>query len=61
MKVGHELASCTSTVEERTVIFNDCVALRDYRITLVDTPGFDDTYETDMDILKRIASWLDGA
>ncbi|KAG9312299.1 P-loop containing nucleoside triphosphate hydrolase protein [Chiua virens] len=28
------------------------------RIVLVDTPGFDDTYRPDTDILKTIADWL---
>ncbi|KAG9317983.1 P-loop containing nucleoside triphosphate hydrolase protein [Chiua virens] len=37
-----------------------CTISRDggYRIVLVDTPGFDDTYRPDIDILKTIADWL---
>ena len=27
-------------------------------IVLVDTPGFDDTYRTDLEILEMIAAWL---
>jgi len=29
-----------------------------FRIVLVDTPGFDDTYRSDSDILRTIANWL---
>lgn len=28
------------------------------RIVLVDTPGFDDTYRSDAEILRVIANWL---
>lgn len=31
------------------------------RFYLADTPGFDDTYRTDVDILREIASWLSEA
>lgn len=27
-------------------------------MVLLDTPGFDDTHEEDVEILKRIARWL---
>jgi len=27
-------------------------------VVLVDTPGFDDTYKSDMEILRKIAEWL---
>lgn len=32
--------------------------IRDVTVTLVDTPGFDDTTRTDTEILTQIASWL---
>lgn len=32
-----------------------------YRVTLVDTPGFDDTTRTDTEILRLIASWMKDA
>lgn len=32
-----------------------------YNVTLVDTPGFDDTYRSDTEILKTIASWMKDA
>ena len=28
-------------------------------VILVDTPGFDDTYTSDLDILNMISDWLD--
>jgi predicted GTPase len=31
------------------------------KLFLVDTPGFDDTYRSDTDILKEIANWLSTA
>lgn len=30
----------------------------DRRLILVDTPGFDDTYIDDAEVLRRIAVWL---
>jgi len=32
--------------------------LEGHRLVLLDTPGFDDTYVDDVDILKQIAEWL---
>jgi len=32
--------------------------LKGYRLVLLDTPGFDDTFLDDIEILKRIAAWL---
>jgi hypothetical protein len=32
-----------------------------YDVTLIDTPGFNDTFRTDADILKEIAQWLEFA
>ena len=31
------------------------------RITFIDTPGFDDTYICDEEILKRIVDWLESS
>ena len=65
VKVGDQLASCTFDLESVviegqatpgkvvTVNGND-----QYRIVIVDTPGFDDTTASDFEILKRIARWL---
>ncbi|KIM39588.1 hypothetical protein M413DRAFT_193634 [Hebeloma cylindrosporum] len=59
MEVGHDIDSCTADLF-RVVIdpipgFPD---LRDHRLVLLDTPGFDDTFVDDVEILKRIATWL---
>lgn len=51
-KVGEGLESCTSKVQlARCIINNELV-------TLVDTPGFDDTYKSRCEILKDIADFL---
>jgi hypothetical protein len=55
MVVGHDLSSCTSTLQYAVV---DPSPLEGHRVIIVDTPGFDDTYEDDVEILRRIAVWL---
>jgi hypothetical protein len=35
------------------------VTIGSKKMTLVDTPGFDDTFQTDMDVLDKIADWLE--
>ncbi|EAU89090.2 hypothetical protein CC1G_08498 [Coprinopsis cinerea okayama7 len=63
VKVGADVVSCTQLVQPV------CIDIRDTfpylmrpgdsgRLVLVDTPGFDDTYKGDMDILSRITKWL---
>lgn len=61
MVVGHDLQSCTSAIQH--YIVSNAVVPNKYkhdkkRIILVDTPGFDDTYVDDAEILKCIALWL---
>ena len=54
-RAGSRLESCTTEV--RAVrLFNH----KDYgdRLVLVDTPGFDDTNKSDMQILEMISNWL---
>ncbi|KAI6039632.1 P-loop containing nucleoside triphosphate hydrolase protein [Pisolithus marmoratus] len=51
---GHDLTSCTKEV--RAVRYPHADGVRN--IVLVDTPGFDDTFVTDAQILKKIARWL---
>lgn len=46
--VGHDLESCTTKI--------GMVKVHD--IILVDTPGFDDTHMTDIEVLCLIADWL---
>ncbi|KAJ8120908.1 hypothetical protein ONZ43_g2509 [Nemania bipapillata] len=53
--VGHDLESCTSDVD-----FFD-LKYKGKTLHLIDTPGFDDTYRTDIDILTTIVNWLNKA
>ncbi|KAF9555475.1 hypothetical protein CPC08DRAFT_132494 [Agrocybe pediades] len=56
--VGHGLASCTVGLHPIPLTFPNDELLKHYRITLVDTPGFDDTNLGDAAILHLIADWL---
>ncbi|KZP32134.1 hypothetical protein FIBSPDRAFT_1037208 [Athelia psychrophila] len=52
--VGHSLESKTSEI--RAV---RCQHLRDHEsVIFVDTPGFDDTHRSDIEILSQIAGWF---
>ena len=53
--VGHDLKSCTSNINNVRLSIPE-VAFGD--LVFVDTPGFDDTHKTDVDILKMVADWL---
>ncbi|KAI0789967.1 P-loop containing nucleoside triphosphate hydrolase protein [Abortiporus biennis] len=53
LKVGQSLRSCTDTVDA-----SNQFVLDDYPITMIDTPGFDDTTKSDTEILKLIAAYL---
>lgn len=60
LKVGYELTSCTARLT--SVILepnNPPKNLKDHRVVVVDTPGFDDTDVGDAEILRRIATWLE--
>jgi hypothetical protein len=52
-RVGCSLKSCTQKIEPSII-----TPPNDRRIVLVDTPGFDDTFIDDTEILRRIAIWL---
>lgn len=52
-RVGTGLLSCTDHVQ-----IAECV-LAHQMVTLIDTPGFDDTYKSQADILNDIASFLE--
>lgn len=54
INAGHDLTSCTKEV--RAVRYPHTDGTRN--IVLVDTPGFDDTFMTDVQVLQRIADWL---
>ncbi|KAF9004204.1 P-loop containing nucleoside triphosphate hydrolase protein [Cyathus striatus] len=53
--VGHDLKSCTSNLKH---IIRPHPFEPYRRIVVVDTPGFDDTYLDDAEILRRILVWL---
>ena len=53
LKVGHGLKSCSTVVQPSTPF-----ELDGRLVTLIDTPGFDDTTMSDTDILKVIAAFL---
>ena len=58
MGVGHDISSFTSTLQYAIVDNPSTRKLEGRRVIIVDTPGFDDTYEDDVEILRRIAVWL---
>jgi predicted GTPase len=51
--IGHGLESCTAKIQEVDVDLDGKV------VTLIDTPGFDDTNRSDTDILEAIAKYLE--
>jgi hypothetical protein len=59
MKVGNHTTSCTTDPCPAYVIpIPHFPELKGYRLVLLDTPGFDDTFVDDVVVLERIASWL---
>jgi len=50
--VGHELESYTTEIQIIRFQFVDI------NVVFVDTPGFDDTHKSDVEILTMIADWL---
>jgi len=56
MLVGHDISSCTSKIEY--AIIDNPSPLEGHRVIIVDTPGFDDTFVDDVEILRRISVWL---
>jgi hypothetical protein len=53
LRVGHGLGSCTTEVG-----FSKPLELMGRQIILFDTPGFDDTTRTDVEILAEIGVFL---
>jgi len=51
-KVGHTLVSETQTVQVKQTTVDGT------HVTLVDTPGFDDTHNSDAEVLRLIADYL---
>ena len=59
MEVSDHTTSCTTEPSPAYVIsIPKFPNLKGYRLVLLDTPGFDDTFVDDVEILKRIADWL---
>ncbi|KAF7970688.1 hypothetical protein HWV62_23292 [Athelia sp. TMB] len=52
--VGHDLESCTSEIRAVQCRHPNEAG----EVVFVDTPGFDDTYKPDIEILSTIADWL---
>lgn len=55
LKTGHGLESCTQDIETVECKIGGC------SVTLVDTPGFDDSKRSDTEILTLIADWLESS
>ena len=55
-RVGHHLKS--TTVDVKHYIVEHPLYSKERRLLLVDTPGFDNTFKEDAEILRRIAIWL---
>lgn len=53
VQIGHNLVSCTADVQDISFMYTDRL-----RIHLIDTPGFDDTNKSDVEILQNISHWL---
>ena len=56
MRVGHDISSCTSTLQY--AIVDNPSPCKGHRVIIVDTPGFDNISVDDKEILRRIAVWL---
>lgn len=54
-KVGHTLTSCTSEIES---VRMRSLELSYVNVVLVDTPGFDDTNRSDVEVLRMISNWM---
>jgi predicted GTPase len=54
-RAGSRLESCTTEV--RAVRLYNHAVYGD-RLVLVDTPGFDDTNKSDLEILQMVSDWL---
>jgi predicted GTPase len=52
---GSRLEPCTSDVSAVRLLNHP---VHDDRLVLVDTPGFDDTNKSDLDVLQIVSNWL---
>jgi GTPase Era involved in 16S rRNA processing len=53
-QIGHGMASRTTNIQWTRVTHPTDLD----PVVFVDTPGFDDTYRSDTDVLNTIAKWL---
>lgn len=51
----HDLQSCTTEI---LIVKFRCPERSDLNVVFINTPGFDDTIKTDVEILEMIADWL---
>jgi GTPase Era involved in 16S rRNA processing len=59
MKVGDPGSTLTCTTEINFAIVDLRPRLnKDYRLVIVDTPGFDDPNKKDSEVLNQISIWL---
>lgn len=54
LEVGHKLKSCTEKVQSAQLF-----QLQGHPVTLIDTPGFDDSLKPQAEILKQISGFLE--
>ena len=54
-RAGSRLESCTTEVRAVRLFGHP---VHGDHIVLVDTPGFDDTHKSDMEILEMVSNWL---
>jgi putative ribosome biogenesis GTPase RsgA len=52
-EVGHKTKSCTSDVNSLPF------SIDGFSGSIIDTPGFDDTYLSDAEVLQKIANWME--
>jgi hypothetical protein len=54
--IGHGSPSFTSDIRSVKTIH----PINEYPVVFIDTPGFDDTYRSDIEIMSMIAGWQKG-
>lgn len=68
IEIGHSLKSCTvinpysksaTNKAGTTNVSSYTFSHEEYDITLIDTPGFNDTIRSETEVLREIADWLD--
>ncbi|KZP21707.1 hypothetical protein FIBSPDRAFT_1019537 [Athelia psychrophila] len=57
-KLAHQLGTACSQKQQTFELFDSCILMTKGLVIFVDTPGFDDTYKSDIEILSLIAGWF---